>query len=87
MTTHRSSYEPDIHGDPLESVEVRAATPEDARGIAVIDSEWLEQTADKLEAAIARDLINLARGDSQRYVCVAQLHGKIVGYGKCGFLN
>ena len=83
---HRSPYDPGARGIPLEGIEVRAATPADAGAIARIDAEWLSRDVDELESVIARDLVSVSR-DEERYVCVAFVRQKILGYGKCAFLR
>ena len=82
----RSPYEPEKHGTPIP-VSVRAAVPGDARAIAPIDVEREGQTVDELAARIQRALEHLREPDSRRYSCVAEVEGRIVGYGKCRYMT
>jgi len=82
--THRSVYEPEAHGIRLETIEGRAAAPEDAHAIATIDAERRSQGIDAMKSVIQRDLIAVLQ-DEERYVCVAEVKHEIVGYGKCAF--
>ena len=78
-----ATYAPARRGVPA-AVRVRPPTLKDVDAVAAI---WAEREGGEAKQAvpmIAREIERIQDGSPDRYLCVAEIEGQIVGYGRCG---
>ncbi len=76
-------YEPDRRSTPLPGVSIRPARHADAPELVRIHVER-EKTAPEPVLPLVQDEIRAMETGEERYVCVAELEGRVVAYARCG---